>query len=289
MNETKQLTTTNNNGGAINLYSEAGIAAAELVIKRLMTSEKSGIKSIGDGIAIMQRANDLGLPFSTCVEHIHVINGKTGVDVHIIKALLLKAGGITWKQTKDMTPLYKYTDGSNVYLEHQLPLQCRIVASKEKAEAIKDPDVIGVWMLKTYQDLKGNVFNEFEINDNCIIALNKIQAVNLAKDGKYPIISIPQPPYDYITEYEFTRRRIWNGKEIVSNCTSHFNYSEAVKAEFFTKDTYKKYGRQMIAHRAFSLGAREIASDLIMGCLETSELNLIVNEPITDEIFTEQI
>lgn len=69
------------------------------------------------------RAQDMQLPFSTCIEHIHVVNGKTGVDVHIIKALLSRAG-VVWECTKDYTPQYQYTDGNTVYLETQLPQYC---------------------------------------------------------------------------------------------------------------------------------------------------------------------
>ena len=36
----------------------------------------------------------------------------------------------------------------------------------------------------------------------------------------------------------------------------------------------------MIGVRAFTLGAREIADDVIMGVLETSELKLITDTPL---------
>ena len=41
------------------------------------------------------------------------------------------------------------------------------------------------------------------------------------------------------------------------------------------KDTYKKYARVMIGHRAFTLGARDIASDILFGVMETSEIKLV--------------
>ena len=64
----------------VNLLDEKGIAQAEFFLKKILTSDKSGLKSVQDGLAIMMRAKDLNLPFSTCIEHIHVINGKTGVE-----------------------------------------------------------------------------------------------------------------------------------------------------------------------------------------------------------------
>ena len=97
----------------VNLLDEKGIAQAEFFLKKILTSDKSGLKSVQDGLAIMMRAKDLNLPFSTCIEHVHVINGKTGVDVHIVKALLLRAG-IVWNCTKDYVPQYQYTDGNKI-------------------------------------------------------------------------------------------------------------------------------------------------------------------------------
>ena len=110
----------NNSFAAINLFDKDGIDKATALLTVMMRSEKGGIKSVNDGIAILMRAQDLNLPFTTCIEHIHVINGKTGIDVHIIKALLLKAG-VTWEVVDDYTPLYEYTDNINVYIENKLP------------------------------------------------------------------------------------------------------------------------------------------------------------------------
>ena len=71
----------------------------------------------------------------------------------------------------------------------------------------------------------------------------------------------------------------------------HFSFTEAQTAELFIKDTYKKYARIMIANRAFVFGARDIADDLIMGVMETSELDVVVgnSNPSTDyyEDYTE--
>ena len=62
------------------------------------------------------RAQDLNLPFSTGIEHIHVINGKTGIDIHIVKALLSKAG-CTWRCLKDCL---LYTSTSNIIKKTKL-------------------------------------------------------------------------------------------------------------------------------------------------------------------------
>lgn len=266
----------------INLLDNIQLANAEAFLKRFMSSEKGGIKTLADGIAILARAQDLNLPFTTCIEHIHVINGKTGIDVHIIKSLLSRAG-VVWECTKDYAPQYQYTDGNTIYLETQLPDYCvKCRTSKEAEDATKD-DVVGVYPVQWFTDLKGNVYNEFQVSDKCVKAINKAHALKVAQEGKFPVIRIPAKPVDYVTEYKFTRARIINGKEVVSTCTSHFSYSEANEAEMFKKDTYLKYARVMIGHRAFSLGARDIASDLLMGCMETTELKQVVGVGITDD------
>ena len=84
----------------LNLLDEKQLANAEVFLKKIIATEKGGVKTVNEGLAILMRAQDLRLPFSTCIEHIHVINGKTGVDVHIVKALLSRAG-IVWETTKE--------------------------------------------------------------------------------------------------------------------------------------------------------------------------------------------
>lgn len=259
----------------VNLLDEKQLASAEIFLKKIIASDKGGIKSVNEGLAVLMRANDLQLPFSSCIEHIHVINGKTGVDIHIVKSLLSRAG-IVWETTKDYVPQYQYTDGNTIYNETQLPqyvVKCR--SAKEAEEKTTD-EVVGIYPLRYYQDLKGNIFNEFQVGEKWVKATNKFHAMKLIQEGAYPVIRIPATPIDYVTEYSFTRYRTVLGKEIVTHAKGHFSFTEAQTAEFFSKDTYKKYARIMIGHRAFMLGARDIASDIIMGVMSTDELDLVV-------------
>lgn len=283
---TARHTEPNTGLAVINLLDEKQLAAAEIFLKKFMSSEKGGIKSVADGLSILARAQDLQLPFTTCIEHIHVINGKTGIDVHIIKSLLSRAG-VVWKCTKDYTPQYQYTDGNTIYLETQLPDYCvKCRTAKEAIDATKD-DTVGVYPVQWFTDLKGNVYNEFQVSEKCVKAINKAHALKLAGEGKFPVIRIPAQPIDYVTEYEFKRYRMINGKEREITAISHYSFSEAQNAELFIKDTYKKYARIMIGHRAFVLGARDIADDVLMGCMETTELKVVENAPITDVDFVE--
>ena len=270
---------------AINLFDDKQLAKAEAIITRIMRSEKGGIKSIEDGLAIMMRAQDLQLPFSPCLEHIHVINGKTGVDVHIIKALLSRAG-VTWECTRDYTPQYQYTDGDNIYNETQLPSYCVRCRSAKEAEAATTEDVVGVYPVRYYADLKGNVYNQFGLNDKCVIALNKVQALKLTNEGKFPVVRIAARPVDYVSEFKFTRYYMINGKERIQQSVSHFSFTEAQAADLFVKDTYKKYPRIMVTHRAFVLGARDIADDLLMGVLDSTELKSIEGIDLAPEDYT---
>lgn len=291
-NKGRELATTSqgelNTLSSLDITTETGMARAEFLMKKLITSEKSGIKRVEDGISVLMRAQELNLPFSTCIEHIHVINGKTGIDVHIIKSLLSRAG-VTWECVKDYTPQYQYTDGNTIYLDTQLPEYCvRCKTAKEAEEKSVDGN-IGVYPLAYYQDLKGNVYNEFQISDKCVKCINKVQANAVAKEGKFPVMRVPAQPIDFVTEYRFTRYRVTHGKLIETHATSHFSYTEAVNADMFTKDTYKKYPRVMIGHRAFALGARDIADDLLMGCLESSELGIVEDTTILTPDYYEEI
>lgn len=256
-----------------NLLDENQLASAEVFLKKLMTTEKGGIKSVNEGLALIMRAQDLQLPFSSCIEHIHLVSGKTVADIHIIKSLLSRAG-VTWECTKDYTPQYQYTDGNTIYLETQLPDYCVKCQTADKATKLSEEsngDKIGVYPVKWYTDLAGKKYNEFQISDKCKVAINPAHAQKIKAEGAFPVIRIPAVPIDYVTEYKFKRFHKIMGKIVEQNAISHFSYAEAVTADFFSKETYKKYARIMIGHRAFTLGARDIASDILMGVLEETE------------------
>lgn len=294
VNETPKQHHTNNGNqlavnhgfGSINLFDDKQLVAAENFLTKIMRSEKGGIKSVNDGLAVLMRAQDLNLPFSTCLEHIHVINGKTGIDIHIVKALLSRAG-CTWSCLKDYQPLYEYTDGINVYTDGSFPdyvVRCisrKEAEAKAKADIEKDNnDNVYVYPVKWYKDFNGNVYKDYQLDTAKFgIAINRQQVAEIAKVGKIPVYRVASNPIDYVTEYEITRNV--NGKEVKS--IGRFSYSEAVAADMFSKDTYKKYPRVLIGHRAFTLAARDIASDILFGTLETSELKIINSSELSDK------
>lgn len=284
---TKAITTPQSNGlSAINLFDEKELAVVENFLTKIVRSEKGGIKSVNDGLAILMRAKDFDLPFSSCIEHVHVINGKTGIDVHLIKALLLRAG-CRWECTKDYQPLYEYTDGINVYNDGSFPQYVVRCVSKAEAEKKrvddKEHDAVYVWPVKWYADFNGNKYRDYQLNNNYIIINTKQEAIAAAQQKKIGVYRIANQPIDFITEYKIYRNIV--GKECFT--IGHFSFSDAQKAEMFSKDTYIKYARILVGHRAFTYAARDIGSDLLMGVMETNELKMVTNTPINEQEFIE--
>lgn len=267
-----------NSLSSINLFDNEQLAAATAFLDKIMRSDKGGIKSVNDGLAILMRAKDLNMPFSTAIEHIHVINGKTGVDIHVIKALLSRAG-VTWRCINNYSPLYEYTDGINVYIDGKLPdfvKRCKSVKEANEKRIADEKngitnETIYIYPVSWYSDFSGNIYKSYNLTNKFEVAVNRQHADSIIKSGKIPIYRIANQPVDYITKYEFTR--IINGNTVTA--IGEFTYSEAQTAKLFEKDTYAKYPKILISHRAFTYGARDIASDVIMGCMETTELKII--------------
>lgn len=267
-----------NSLSSINLFDNEQLAAAIAFLDKIMRSDKGGIKSVNDGLAILMRAKDLNMPFSTAIEHTHVINGKTGVDIHVIKALLLRAG-VTWRCINNYSPLYEYTDGINVYIDGKFPdfvERCKSVKEANEKRIADEKngitnETVYIYPVSWYSDFSGNIYKSYNLTNKFEVAVNRQHADSIIKSGKIPIYRIANQPVDYITKYEFTR--IINGNTITA--IGEFTYSEAQTAKLFEKDTYAKYPKILISHRAFTYGARDIASDVIMGCMETTELKII--------------
>ena len=273
----------NNVFANVNIFDEKELVALKSFLGEYIKSSKNGgISSIQDGIAIAVRAKELNLPFTACAEHVHIINGKTGVDIHIIKGLLSRAG-CTWKCLKDYQPLYEYTDGINQFNDGELPdyvIKCRSKSeAEEKRERDKDGEYIYCYPVRWYADPQGNKYPDYRLNQEQFkIVTNIIQAKEVAAQKLIPIWRIPNVPINYVTEYEIKRKI--NGVETSS--IGRFSLKEAIAAGFFEKENYKKYPRVMVGVRAFTYAARDIGSDLLFGVMETTEIKLI-NDKLIDE------
>lgn len=224
------------------------------VITALVSSPTSGIKNEGDAMLVLLKAHELGIGFGNSIPHIHVINGKAGIDIHIIKAILSKPKtGIRWIKTNDFTPIYE------VVLYTKIPTTTDILPDN----AIRVSKLAGNPMVDT-----------------------------LVADGKIPYVLKPNDqgkfvPIDYVTSYVFTRKK----KDIddtwfTETVKSSFKWSEAITAGLVTKDVWVNWGKQMLDHRAYTPGARAIASDLIMGNYSYDEL-LTMNNYIPTEYDSE--
>lgn len=267
----------------LGIFNQEQMAELEVFLTKYIRSDKAGIKSVQDGLAIAMRAKDLRLPFSTCAEHIHVVNGKTGVDVHIAKALLLK-GSVSWECIEDYHALYEYTDGFNAYVEDKLPNGCiKVRSAAEAAEKLKDnpdSDNIYVYPVKYYKDYNNNIYKDYQLNASFGVAVNQAHAQKIANEKKIPVYRIPAVPVDYVTSYKFTRKV----GDVVMTAVGKFTYNDAVAAKCFDKTTYQLYPKVMIGHRAWFYGARDIGSDLLMGCMSIDELNQVTGSNIPEDV-----
>lgn len=86
-------------------------------------------------------------------------------------------------------------------------------------------------------------------------------------------IYITEQPTDYITKYKFKRvieiaTNIFDTIEVYSS----FSIKEAITAGLVEKDNWIKYPARMLDARAFTIGAREIASDITLGVYSVNEL-----------------
>ncbi len=237
----------------------------ELIVEAAATT---GVKSKGEALMIFQKARELGIGAGNAISHLHIVNGKSGIDIHIVKAILSRpSAGITWVQDKDFEPVYAaYSDGIIQY---------------------------------TYDTLPPNYIVLPKLSGNPIVEELKTQ-------GKHPVAVLPTGKgntlevIDRISQYSFERiKRNIKGDWITVKTTSSFRWSDAIKAQLpldkagqlNPNSNWQKYSSLMLAIRAFTYGARDIASDLLLGAYETTELyefsNIDYN--INDEGHTEII
>jgi len=244
--ETRLAKRTTNN--SLQLFTDEQL---DLLVEAAATT---GVKSKGEALMIFQKAAELGIGAANAIPHIHLVNGKAGIDIHIVKAILSRpSSGVTWELIDDFKPLYNYSDGTNTYTNDTLPKNY-VILSK----------------------LSGNPQVEIEkANGNHPVAI--VPKVVIVK-GK-PVRTIE--PIDYITTYKFKRvKRNLKGDWIEVTTTSSFKWSEAVAAklpidkngEYNSNSNWQKYRKLMLGIRAFTYGARDIASDLLLGTYETTEL-----------------
>jgi len=240
------------------ISNQLATTSFEDFLEYLVKSPNTGVKDKGEAMLMLSKARELGIGFGNAVPHMHVINGKPGIDIHIIKAILSKpSSGVTWKLIKEYEPVYQ--------------LLTRDKAVIKSNEVPKDLELVLVpldTLMKT--DIEKGEF---------------IASV-IVKDKKPFIV-------DYETEYLFTRKyKDIDGEFKTRTAKGYFSWSMACDAQLpynragdiDPNSAWSKYRSLMIGTRAFTYGAREIASDLLMGNYETSELFDINNVPYDIEV-----
>ena len=211
----------------------------------------TGVKTKQDALLMCMKAQELGIGMGNAIPHMHVVNGKPGIDIHIIKAILSKpSASISWELVKDYEPIYQViTQDGAIINSNTVPtgLTLKLVPFNKLKEATsEDNEIVGAYIVKN----------------------NKIIIV------------------DYETIYEFTRKKKdLEGKVTTTSSIGYFSESMMRSAQLNTNSAglespdsaWSKYRKLMIATRAFTYGARDIASDLLMGNYETTELFDMMN------------
>lgn len=214
------------------------------LFEQLAKDANTGVTSIGQAAMMFLKAKELNIGFGNAIPHMHVINGKTGIDIHIIRAILSKpSSGVRWTLIKNYEPIYQYiTKDGKLLSGNLLPSNITILDNKEFALAKQAGDKL---------------------------------IVTPVPDGNgYKIV-------DFVTEYKFIRKKKdIDGSFYIVEEIGKFSWMDAITAQLpFDKkgdispdSAWSKYKSLMIDVRAFTFGARRIANDLLMGCYETTEL-----------------
>lgn len=213
----------------------------------MVNNSSNSITRPGDALMLYQKSRELNIGWTTALEHIYLIptkgGTKTAISVHMAKAMLTTRSNVTWKVLKDYEPVYNYLaliSGTKVIYGYNDPLP-----EKHK-------------IYYTTEELKQH--------DN---STGYVGLIPILKDGKPHVIS-------RVTEYEFRRIRIVNGKEHEDIVTSKFSLKDAEIAGLMKEGgNYYKYPNTMIDHRAFMTGARAIASDILLGMYAPAELDQV--------------
>jgi hypothetical protein len=161
------------------------------IINSLISSPTSGVRNEGEATLILLKAYELGIGFGNAIPHIHVINGKTGIDIHIIKAIIHKPGsGIRTERTKNYQPIY----------------QCVTYDKKVLRSDMLPNNSIRISKLSGNEDIIKSELNK-----------GNIPYVIYTDNAGNPSI------IDYITEYKFYRKKKdIDGNYITETITSSF-------------------------------------------------------------------
>jgi hypothetical protein len=224
---------------------EATVRAMEGMKQLAEILIKSGmcpLKKAEDVILAIITGNQYGLPYITSINNIHPINGKPAMSAHLHRAMLLRHG-ITFSKVKDYEPIYTF---------YKADAEGKAIKTKKK-----------------YKDENGNIgVKEVGI----AIAMGRLE-------------DAPKEPHikketNRITEYRFTRRiKNAEGKWETLETTSSFSMADAQTAGLLSKDVWNNYPARMCDSRAYTIGSKEIAADILLGMPTIGELAEVYDIP----------
>lgn len=229
------------------------------ILTNLVASHKlNKVSTPTEALSMYIKTKELGIPFVNSLDHMYEIGGKLGVDVHILRALVLRAGVIHWELIDDYAPLYKYIDNTNM-----------IVTSATSDSHLPDTCIV----------VKGNNNEEMKTHKDAIVSMGKVPVFKLLdkivldSDGKYQYIN-------RVVKYKFTRVLVLGNetKTLVEYGT--FSVRDFYEAGLHLRrdgtlnvdSPYIKYQRNQLEQRAWTLGARKIGDDILQGTYTASEL-----------------
>jgi len=253
-----QIVLRNAETDVLNLDLNEGFDQSMQILTKLVSSHKlNKVNSPEQALSMYLKTKELGLPFINGLDHIFEIGGKIGVDIHVLRAKVLRAGVIHWKLIDDFAPLYKYIDGTSV------------VAIETKDSYLPD----------TYEVIKGNTEEELRADRKRIKSIGKVPVFKQANI----IILDSQGKYRYLDRkitYLFTRSIKIGGKDKILEEIGTFSLHDAIDGGLHLRkdgsvnvdSPWIKYQRNQLEHRAWAFGVRKIADDIVLGLYEVSEL-----------------
>jgi len=106
-NEPKSIALVEQEEKILNSVEVITLEKMRYFAREVVKSGVSSFKREADVILVLIRGKELGLPYGVSVNNIFAINGKTGMSVHLHKALLTNAG-VYFELKEDYVPVYAY-------------------------------------------------------------------------------------------------------------------------------------------------------------------------------------
>ncbi len=196
-------------------------------------------------VAAIMMGKELGLEPMVSVNNIYPINGKATLGIHIITSLLLKAGVVT-VITKDYEACVPF-----------------VMKGDDDKPYMTEVEVDGVKKQKPI-----------------------LLRIGFADEDARPHEVKSKSVIDWRTSVKMTRQiKRPDGSYTEITVEQSYGIADAQTADLTKKDNWKNHPKQMVRTRAITLAARLIASDILNGVYETSEMLDVANIPyvVTEE------